>query len=96
MLISSGRISERFNRQSLRQVVDSEVADFSSANPQLTLHVRYVPDEEVLATMRKRSAMGAGPDLILARLPQQVRQAGGRLRQAEAGRRMASPWCSIS
>jgi hypothetical protein len=81
VLISSGRISERFNRQSLRQVVDSEVADFSRANPQVTVHVRYVPDEEVLAMMRKRSAMGAGPDLIIARVPQALEMSRERLSQ---------------
>ncbi len=69
VLISSGRISEKFNRANLRKVVDSEVADFTRFNPHVSMHVRYVPEEEVLATMRKRTALGAGPDLIIARVP---------------------------
>ena len=52
VLISSGRIAERFNRESLRKVVESEVADFTTANPEVTLHVRYVPEDALLATLR--------------------------------------------
>ena len=69
VLISSGRISERFNRAHLRKVVDGEVADFSRSNPRVSLHVRYVPEEEVLATIRKRSDLGTGPDLMISRVP---------------------------
>ncbi len=81
VLIASGRIAERFNRESLRKVVESEVADFTTANPEVTVHVRYVPEDDLLATMRKRSAMGAGPDLIIARVPLALVMSQERLSQ---------------
>lgn len=67
VLVSSGRISERFNRANLRKVVESEVNDFSRSNPRIYLHLRFAPEEEVLSVVRKRSDLGAGPDLILSR-----------------------------
>lgn len=67
VLVSSGRVSERFNRANLRKVVQSEVNDFSRSNPRIRLHLRFAPEEEVMAVVRKRSDLGAGPDLILSR-----------------------------
>lgn len=67
VLVSSGRVSERFNRANLRKVVQSEVKDFSRSNPRIRLHLRFAPEEEVMAVVRKRSDLGAGPDLILSR-----------------------------
>ena len=67
VLVSSGRISERFNRANLRKLVESEVNDFSRSNPRIYLHLRFAPEEEVLSVVRKRSDLGAGPDLILSR-----------------------------
>lgn len=67
VLVSSGRVSERFNRANLRKVVESEVSDFSRSNPRIRLHLRFAPEEEVMAIVRKRSELGAGPDLILSR-----------------------------
>ena len=67
LLVSSGRISERFNRANLRKVVQSAVNDFSGSNPRIYLHLRFAPEEEVLSVVRKRSDLGAGPDLILSR-----------------------------
>jgi ABC-type glycerol-3-phosphate transport system substrate-binding protein len=67
VLVSSGRVNERFNRANLRKVVQSEVSDFSRSNPRIRLHLRFAPEEEVMAVVRKRSDLGAGPDLILSR-----------------------------
>lgn len=67
VLVSSGRVSERFNRANLRKLVESEVNDFSRSNPRTYLHLRFAPEEEVLSVVRKRSDLGAGPDLILSR-----------------------------
>lgn len=67
VLVSSGRVSERFNRANLRKVVESEVNDFSRSNPRIYLHLRFAPEEEVMSVVRKRSDLGAGPDLILSR-----------------------------
>jgi ABC-type glycerol-3-phosphate transport system substrate-binding protein len=79
VLVSSGRISERFNRANLRKVMDGEVADFSRTNPRIFLHMRFVPEEEVLATVRKRTALGTGPDLVIARVPLQLVMAQEKL-----------------
>ncbi|MEB3255003.1 MAG: ABC transporter substrate-binding protein [Synechococcaceae cyanobacterium] len=69
VLISAGRLTDQIARENLKKIVAGEVNDFMRSNPGVQVHTRYVLENDVLETMRKRSSLGTGPDLMVTSVP---------------------------
>ena len=69
VLISAGRLADRIARENLKTIVANEVNDFMRSNPGVQVHTRFVLEDEVLDTIRKRSSLGTGPDLMVTSVP---------------------------
>jgi ABC-type glycerol-3-phosphate transport system substrate-binding protein len=69
VLISAGRLADRIARENLKKIVAAEVKDFMRSNPGLQVHTRFVLEDDVLETIRKRSSLGTGPDLMVTSAP---------------------------
>ncbi|MFM7266006.1 MAG: extracellular solute-binding protein [Cyanobium sp.] len=69
VLISAGRLADRIARENLKKIVAAEVGDFMRSNPGVQVHTRFVLEDDVLDAVRKRSALGTGPDLMVTSAP---------------------------
>ena len=69
VLVSAGRLADRIARENLKKIVAAEVNDFMRSNQGVQVHTRFVLEDDVLATVRKRSALGTGPDLMVTSAP---------------------------
>lgn len=59
---------DHISRQSLRRLADQMAGDYMRANPGVNLHLRFLPEAGLLPALRARSSLGAGPDLVIARV----------------------------
>ena len=59
---------DHISRQSLRRLADQMAGDYMRANPGVNLHLRFLPEAGLLPALRDRSSLGAGPDLVIARV----------------------------
>lgn len=69
VLVSAGRLVDKIARENLKKIVAAEVNDFMRSNQGVQVHTRFVLEDDVLATVRKRSALGTGPDLMVISAP---------------------------
>jgi arabinogalactan oligomer/maltooligosaccharide transport system substrate-binding protein len=69
VLVSAGRLADKIARENLKKIVAAEVNDFMRSNQGVQVHTRFVLEDDVLATVRKRSALGTGPDLMVTSAP---------------------------
>jgi len=69
VLISAGRLADKIARENLKKIVAAEVGDFMRSNPGVQVHTRFVLEDDVLDAVRKRSALGTGPDLMVTSAP---------------------------
>jgi hypothetical protein len=67
--IAPGAGGDRVASASLRQLAGQMVQEFMRVNPRVNLHFRYVPEGELLRNVGERSSLGAGPDLLITRVP---------------------------
>jgi hypothetical protein len=67
--IAPGAGGDRVASASLRQLAGQMVQDFMRVNPRVNLHFRFVPEGELLRNVGERSSLGAGPDLLITRVP---------------------------
>jgi ABC-type glycerol-3-phosphate transport system substrate-binding protein len=58
--------NDRVSQLSLRRLASAMVSDYMAVNPGVTLHLRFLPEADVLPALRARSSLGAGPDLVIA------------------------------
>jgi ABC-type glycerol-3-phosphate transport system substrate-binding protein len=58
--------NDRVSQLSLRRLASQMADDYMRANPGVNLHLRFLPEAELLPALRARSSLGAGPDLVIA------------------------------
>ncbi len=58
--------NDRLSQLSLRRLASQMADDFMRANPGVYMHLRFLPEAELLPALRTRSSLGAGPDLVIA------------------------------
>jgi len=90
--ISPGAGADRLSRESLNRLSSQMAREFMQNNPGVNLHLRYIPEAQVLNTLSARSALGVGPDLMITRAaPAQALAQMGLSRPSELGPAQLDP-----
>jgi len=66
--IATGAGSDAVVRSSLQRLAAQMAAEFMQSNPGTNLHLRFLPEGELLASVRDHSSFGAGPDVLISRV----------------------------
>ena len=66
--ISAGAGADSQTQKSLMQLTSQVAAEYMRNNPGVNLHMRFVPEQELEASVRTRTQLGAGPDLLISRV----------------------------
>jgi hypothetical protein len=65
---SAGSGADSQTQRSLGQLTRLVAEEFMRNNPGILLHIRLLPEASLEATVRQRTALGAGPDLLISRV----------------------------
>ena len=65
--ISPGAGADQLSRQSLNRLSSQMAREFMQNNPGVNLHLRYIPEAQLLDILSARSSLGVGPDLMITR-----------------------------
>lgn len=71
--ISAGAGGGSQTQQSLKQLTGQVAGEFMRNNPGINLHTRFLPETSLEARVAERSALGAGPDVVVSRVVQAAR-----------------------
>jgi len=71
--ISAGAGGDSQTQQSLKQLTGQVAGEFMRNNPGINLHTRFLPETSLEARVAERSALGAGPDVVVSRVVQAAR-----------------------
>jgi len=66
--IATGAGSDAVVRSSLQRLASQMAAEFMQNNPGTNLHLRFLPEGELLANVRDHTSLGAGPDVLISRV----------------------------
>jgi len=66
--IATGAGSDAVVRSSLQRLATQMVDEFMRNNPGTNLHLRFLPEGELLASVRDHTNLGAGPDVLISRV----------------------------
>jgi ABC-type glycerol-3-phosphate transport system substrate-binding protein len=66
--IATGGGSDVVVRSSLQRLASQMAAEFMQNNPGTNLHLRFLPEAELLASVRDHTSLGAGPDVLISRV----------------------------
>ncbi|MEB3350835.1 MAG: extracellular solute-binding protein [Cyanobacteriota bacterium] len=55
-------------QKSLMELTSQVAAEYMRNNPGVNLHMRFLPEAELEGTVRRRTELGAGPDLLISRV----------------------------
>ncbi len=69
LLLSAGLGEDKIARADLQRLAQELANEFMRLNPQVNVHLRLTSENEVLPLMRSRRGLGAGPDLLITRVP---------------------------
>ena len=67
VVIATGEGSDAVVRTSLQKLASQMVGEFMRNHPGTNLHLRFLPESELLESVRARASLGAGPDLMISR-----------------------------
>lgn len=65
--ISTGVGNDVVVRRSLERLAVQIAAEFTRIHPSTNLHLRFLPEAELVESVRSRGGLGAGPDLLILR-----------------------------
>jgi hypothetical protein len=84
--IAYGGGSDAVARASLEKLAGQMAQEFMNNNPGTNLHLRFLPESELVPSLRERSSLGSGPDLLVSRVaPVATLSAEGLLRPSQLG-----------
>ena len=90
--ISPGAGADQLSRESLNRLASQMAREFMQNNPGVNLHLRYIPEAQVLDTLSARSSLGVGPDLMITRAaPAQALAQKGLSRPSDLGPAQLDP-----
>jgi ABC-type glycerol-3-phosphate transport system substrate-binding protein len=76
VVIATGAGSDQVVRSSLQRLATQMTTEFMSNNPGTNLHLRFLEEGDLAASVRDRSTLGAGPDVVISRVPPTARLSG--------------------
>jgi len=86
ILIAYGGGRDVVTRTSLQKLAGQMAQEFMVNNPGTNLHLRFLPESELVANLRSRGSLGAGPDLLVSRVaPMALLNGEGLVRPSELG-----------
>ena len=90
--IAYGGGSDAVARTSLEKLAGQMAQEFMQNNPGTNLHLRFLPESELVPSLRERSSLGSGPDLLVSRVaPVATLSAEGLLRPSQLGPEQLDP-----
>jgi len=90
--IAYGGGSDAVARTTLQKLAGQMAQEFMQNNPGTNVHLRLVPETEVVTSVRERASLGAAPDLLMAReAPTATLAAEGLVRQSRLGPEQLDP-----
>lgn len=90
--IAYGAGSDAVARSSLQRLAGQMAQEFMRNNPGTNLHLRFLAEQDLVASLRERASLGAGPDLLVSRVAPVATLAGeGLVRPSDLGPEQLDP-----
>lgn len=68
LAISTGQGADGVARANLKRLASQIANEYMRNHPQVLLHLRFLPEAELVESVRSRARLGAGPDLLISRV----------------------------
>ena len=92
IVLAYGDGSDAVSRTSLERLAGQMAQEFMRNNPGSFLHLRFLPEADLLVHLREKARLGAAPDLLVARVPAVAKLAGeGLVRPSALGPEQLDP-----
>jgi len=92
LAISTGQGSDGVARANLKRLATQIANEYMRNNPRVLLHLRFLPEGDLVESVRSRARLGAGPDLLISRVaPVEILEREGYLKPIEISPQQLDP-----
>jgi ABC-type glycerol-3-phosphate transport system substrate-binding protein len=92
LAISTGQGADGVARANLKRLATQIANEYMRNHPRVLLHLRFLPEEDLVESVRARARLGAGPDLLISRVaPVEILEREGYLKPIEISPRQLDP-----
>ncbi|MFN6340339.1 MAG: hypothetical protein ACK41W_16675 [Cyanobacteriota bacterium] len=68
LAISPGEGADQVSRSNIKRLATQIANEYMRNHPEVLLHLRILPEAELVESVRSRARLGAGPDLLISRV----------------------------
>ena len=92
LAISTGQGSDGVARANLKRLSTQIANEYMRNHPRVLLHLRFLPEGDLVESVRSRARLGAGPDLLISRVaPVEILEREGYLKPIEISPQQLDP-----
>lgn len=92
LAISTGQGSDGVARANLKRLATQIANEYMRNHPRVLLHLRFLPEGDLVESVRSRARLGAGPDLLISRVaPVEILEREGHIKPIEISPRQLDP-----
>ncbi|MGA1303863.1 MAG: hypothetical protein ACO3ZD_07450 [Cyanobium sp.] len=92
LAISTGQGSDGVARANLKRLATQIANEYMRNHPRVLLHLRFLPEGDLVESVRARARLGAGPDLLISRVaPVEILEREGYLKPIEISPQQLDP-----
>jgi len=92
LAISTGQGSDGVARANLKRLATQIANEYMRNHPRVLLHLRFLPEGDLVESVRSRARLGAGPDLLISRVaPVEILEREGYLKPIEISPQQLDP-----
>ena len=92
LAISSGQGSDGVARANLKRLATQIANEYMRNHPRVLLHLRFLPEGDLVESVRGRARLGAGPDLLISRVgPVEILEREGYLKPIDISPQQLDP-----
>lgn len=92
LAISTGEGADGLARANLKRLATQVANEYMRNHPEVLLHLRLLPDKDLVESVRSRARMGAGPDVLISRVaPVEILEREGHLKPIDISAEQLDP-----
>jgi arabinogalactan oligomer/maltooligosaccharide transport system substrate-binding protein len=92
LAISTGQGSDGVARANLKRLATQIANEYMRNHPRVLLHLRFLPEGDLVESVRARARLGAGPDLLISRVaPVEILEREGYLKPIDISPQQLDP-----
>lgn len=92
LAISTGQGSDGVARANLKRLSTQIANEYMRNHPRVLLHLRFLPEGDLVESVRSRARLGAGPDLLISRVaPVEILEREGYLKPIDISPQQLDP-----